>query len=100
MSNASWDPSCSCIVGTNTAILDDILRWFPRTINTSARHYALLGRPRCGKSSISHTIAEIMHKEGRLGSAVFLDREVKDRNNSAQIFSTMARDLAALDEKL
>jgi hypothetical protein len=59
-----------------------------------------LGRPQCGKSSTSHTIAQVSRREGRLGSATFLVREVEGRNNPSTLFSTMARDLAAFDDKI
>jgi hypothetical protein len=100
MPNAGWDPRCTCISGTNVPVIDDILRWFPRTAIASERIYVLLDRSRCGKSSTSHTIAQVLRREGRLGSSIFLSREVEGRNNPSTIFSTIARDLAAFDNKI
>jgi hypothetical protein len=102
--DASWDPLRMCIPGTNVSLIDEVVRWIPGATSTSQgpadRIYLLLGRPRCGKSAVSHTIAQRMHEEGRLGSAIFLARNVEGRNSAKKIFSTMARDLAAFDDKI
>src|SRR5580658_1121775 len=102
--NASWDADRTCVSGTNVSLIDEIVRWLPGTTSNgqvrSERIFLLLGRPRCGKSAISHTIGERLQKEGRLGSAIFLARDVEGRNSAQAIFSTMARHLAAFDDKI
>ena len=104
MDNASWSPHRSSLTGTHTAVIDDILRWIPKTSSTVQSHiervYFLFGEPRCGKSSVAHRIAQTMSEQGRLGSALFLARDVEGRINSRMIFSTMAYDLAAFDGKI
>ena len=103
MENASWNPDRTCLPGTHVSLIDDIIRWITGTTSAGRDHvqriYLLVGRPRCGKSSVSHTIAQIWREEGRLGSAVFLDRDVEGRNSSRMIFSTMASDLATFHDK-
>jgi NACHT domain len=102
--NASWDPLRTCVPGTKVSLIDDIVHWLPGITATNhvcaERIYLLLGRPRCGKSAVSHTVAQRLHDEGRLGSAIFLARNVESRNSAQAIFSTMACDLAAFDDKI
>jgi hypothetical protein len=102
--NASWDPVRTCLPGTEVALIDEIIRWLPGTTSASQvsaeRIYLLLGGPHCGKSAVSHTIAHRMDQEGRLGSAIFLGRNVEGRNRAQAIFTTIARDLAAFDDKI
>jgi hypothetical protein len=102
--NAGWDPLRTCFPGTNVSLIDEIMHWLPGTTSTSHLHperiYLLLGRPRCGKSAVSHTIAQRLREEERLGSAIFLVRNVEGRNSAQAVFSTMASDLAAFDEKI
>jgi hypothetical protein len=97
--NASWDPHGTCIPGTHTSLINDIIHWFPRTA-TNERIYLLLGSARSGKSSVSHTIAQILRNKGRLGSSIFLAREIEGRKSTQAVFSTIARDLAAFDDKI
>jgi hypothetical protein len=102
--NAGWDPLRTCLPGTNVSVIDEIIHWLPGTTSTSQVHseriYLLLGRARCGKSAVSHTIAQKLREEERLGSAIFLARNVEGRNSAQAVFSTMASDLAAFDEKI
>ena len=104
MANASWSPDRASIPGTNLLVIDDILRWLPGATSISLPHderiYFLYGSPRCGKSSVSHRIAQILQDDGRLGSAIFLARDVPGRNHSSLIFSTIARDLAAFHDSI
>jgi hypothetical protein len=104
MTNAGWNPDRASLPGTHTALIGDIIRWIPGTASVAEsqveRIYVLFGPPHCGKSSVAHTIAQTFREEGRLGSAIFLDQEVEDRNNSRKIFTTMAYDLAMFDSKI
>ena len=101
MANASWSPHRVALPGTHTAVIDDILRWIPETsLTTIERIYFLFGEARCGKSSVANRIAQSMSEQGRLGSAIFLARDVEARNHSRTIFSTIAYDLAAFDGKI
>jgi hypothetical protein len=104
ISNASWDPLRTSMPGTNESLIDEVIRWLPGTTSTNQVHaeriFFLLGRPHCGKSTVSHTIAQRLREEGRLGSAIFLARNAEGRNGAQAIFSTMASDLAAFDEKI
>ena len=104
MANASWSPYRTCLPGTNIPLIDDIVRWIPGTTSAGRDHvqriYLLVGRPHCGKSSVSHTIAQMLRGERRLGSAIFLARDVDGRNSSRTIFSTIAYDLAAFHPKI
>ena len=104
MANASWDPYHASLPGTHMSVIDDILRWIPDTASVAGSHvqgiYVLVSEPRCGKSSVSHRIAQMMRDQGRLGSAIFLAHDVEGRNSSKTIFSTMAYDLAAFNGKI
>jgi hypothetical protein len=94
ISNASWDPLRMSMPGTNESLIDEVIRWLPGTTSTNQVHaeriFFLLGRPHCGKSTVSHTIAQRLREEGRLGSAIFLARNAEGRNGAQAIFSTMA----------
>ena len=104
MANASWSRHRVPLPGTHTAVIDDILRWIPETSSTTRpdieRIYFLFGEARCGKSSVAHRIAQSMSEQGRLGSAIFLARDVEGRNHSRTILSTIACDLAEFDGKI
>ncbi|KZP13229.1 hypothetical protein FIBSPDRAFT_960770 [Athelia psychrophila] len=48
-----------------------------------------------GKSAIAHTVAQVLQKDGLLGSSFFFNREYDSRNTSQMLISTIARDIAA-----
>jgi hypothetical protein len=104
MQNSSWKLSRACARGTCVPLNDSIIHWVVGMTSTdrgrTERVCLLLGQPQCGKSSVAHTIAQRFEEGGRLGSSIFLCRNVEGRNDPQAIFTTMARELAAFDEKL
>lgn len=47
-----------------------------------------------GKSTISHSIAQLLQLEGLLASSFFFQRMVADANTTRMLFTTIARDMA------
>jgi hypothetical protein len=53
----------------------------------------LKGMAGTGKSTISRTVAESLHKEGKLGASFFFKRGEADRSSVAMLFSTICAQL-------
>ena len=53
-----------------------------------------------GKSAIAHTIAQYCDNHGLLGSSFFFNRNIPDRRTPQKLFTTIARDLARLEDNL
>ncbi|KAF7967650.1 hypothetical protein HWV62_33607 [Athelia sp. TMB] len=91
---ASWSTTLGCLPGTRVATLSLILDWS----RSRDQHNILLlkGVAGSGKSAISHAIAKVLQDCGLLTSCFFFDRESNSRNTPRLLFSTIARDIAAL----
>ncbi|KAF7983576.1 hypothetical protein HWV62_20453 [Athelia sp. TMB] len=91
---ASWDPHLTCLPGTRVSVLSIIEAWAQYA--DSERVYWMKGVAGSGKSAILHTIAQMLQRAGRLGSAFFFSRDTTSRNTPSTLFTTIARDLASL----
>ncbi|KAF7970912.1 hypothetical protein HWV62_22610 [Athelia sp. TMB] len=91
---ASWDPHLICLPGTRVSVLSIIEAWAQHA--NSERVYWMKGVAGSGKSAILHTIAQMLQRAGRLGSAFFFSRDTTSRNTPSTLFTTIARDLASL----
>ncbi|KAF8622306.1 hypothetical protein AX15_007117 [Amanita polypyramis BW_CC] len=97
-----WDrrnTSNRCLQGSRPDTLKDITTW-AISQRPSAPIYLLIGPEGCGKTCIANTVAAIFDGGRRLGASVFLDRIRKEDNNPTNIFTSIARQLAAFDDKL
>ncbi|KAF7968806.1 hypothetical protein HWV62_29280 [Athelia sp. TMB] len=92
---ASWNSTLSCLPGTRLEILSEIAAWAHTP--DSQNVLWLEDVAGSGKSAIAHTIAQMLHDEGRLASSFFFSRDIASLNNPRLIFTTIARDIAALD---
>ncbi|KZP14702.1 hypothetical protein FIBSPDRAFT_833772 [Athelia psychrophila] len=90
---ASWDPTMTCLPGTRATVLSVIHAW-ARSLD-GQNVFWLKGVAGSGKSAIAHTIAQSLHKDGRLASSFFFNRSFAARSTSQPLFTTIARDIAA-----
>src|ERR1700733_10551473 len=97
VNNASWNPQHLCLEGTRTSFIDDIDHWVNSSDQNTPRLFLVTGVAGSGKSSLAHTIAQRFDDRGCLGSSFFFDRAVAGKNNTSQLFTTIARDLVAVD---
>ncbi|KZP14714.1 TPR-like protein [Athelia psychrophila] len=91
---ASWDPTMACLPGTRATILSIIHPW-ARSLD-GRNVLWLKGVAGSGKSAIAHTIAQSLHKDGRLASSFFFNGNVASRNTSQLLVTTIARDIAMI----
>ncbi|KAG8882097.1 POC1 centriolar protein A [Tulasnella sp. 332] len=98
----TWDKELACLQDTRVKIIDDIEKWIlgAETPGSSAEVLWLSDAPGSGKSSVAHAIASHCDELGILGSSFFFRRTDDMRNTPRRLFSTMARDLAALDQDI
>ena len=88
---ASWDPMQACLPGTRVTTLSMIVDW---SRSLSAQNVLWLnGVAGCGKSAISHTVAQMLHECGLLASCFFFSRDSVSRNTPQLLFTTIARDI-------
>ncbi|KAF7979005.1 hypothetical protein HWV62_43965 [Athelia sp. TMB] len=91
---ASWNPRRACLSGTRVTTLALIHDWLWSLDSRNIFH--LKGVAGSGKTAIAHAIAQALHKDGRLASAFFFDREDPARNTPRFLLTTIARDIANL----
>jgi chloramphenicol 3-O-phosphotransferase len=60
----------------------------------------LTGMAGMGKSAIARTIAEQFDEQKRLGSSFFFDRLDDAKNRADNVFSTIACDIAGLNQRI
>ncbi|KAF8622303.1 hypothetical protein AX15_007114 [Amanita polypyramis BW_CC] len=99
MHGNGWDPHNTCLPGSQTNVINDITNW-AISQQPKAPIYLLVGPPGCGKTCIANSIAAMFDHGRRLGASVFLDRNRVEHTNPTKFFSSIARELAAFDEKL
>ncbi|KZP07514.1 TPR-like protein [Athelia psychrophila] len=91
---ASWDPTMACLPGTRATIISIIHAW-ARSLDGQNVCW-LKGVAGSGKSAIAHTIAQSLHKDGRLASSFFFNRNVASRNTSQLLVTTITRDITMI----
>ncbi|KAF7982537.1 hypothetical protein HWV62_28166 [Athelia sp. TMB] len=89
---ASWDPKFSCLPGTRKSVLSFVKMW-SRSFS-SQNVFWVKGVAGSGKTAISHTVAEMLHRVGLLASSFFFNRDVASRNSPQMLITTIARDIA------
>ncbi|KIL65064.1 hypothetical protein M378DRAFT_77489, partial [Amanita muscaria Koide BX008] len=91
-----------CLPGSQKSVLDDIIHWIIFQ-DPVAPIYVLVGDAGCGKTCVAASIAARFRSSGtsgRLGASVFLDRENREHRDPTKNFPSIARELAAFDDKL
>ncbi|KAF7967176.1 hypothetical protein HWV62_35628 [Athelia sp. TMB] len=91
---ASWNSDLACLTGTRVALLSLVHRWSRSCDN--CRIFCLQGVAGSGKTAVSNAVARFLSEAGLLASCFFFDRADASRNTPRLLFSTMARDIAAL----
>ncbi|PVF92503.1 WD40 repeat-like protein [Serendipita vermifera] len=95
--------SC-CMEGTREVILNNIVEWALRPIDTDAeaqdhgsgRVYWLYGMPGIGKTSVAHSICARLHDRGRLGGSFFCRRDDQHLSNPRYVLPTLMCRLAEM----
>ncbi|KIJ63433.1 hypothetical protein HYDPIDRAFT_29675 [Hydnomerulius pinastri MD-312] len=98
-SGARYDLDKKCPSGMHSEVLQEITDWITGISDHPQRLYVLGGSSSSGKADIAHTIAARFDEIGRLGSSFCFDRSQQATRNASTVFSTIARDLADLDEE-
>ena len=90
----------TCLDGTRTEILKEIVDWINNTDPAAPRMLWLHGQAGKGKSAIAHTIALQARNLGVLGSCFCFTRVRQHEGLHVRLFPTIARDLADRDLRL
>ena len=93
-------PEHGCMTATREEIIQEITDWVNLPSADVQQFCWLSGMAGTGKSAIAHTLALRFKEIKRLGSAFFFDANVKEERRISHLFSTMAVDLAGLDDGL
>ncbi|KAG6331311.1 hypothetical protein ID866_7778 [Astraeus odoratus] len=94
---AGLNNSKSCLDGTRTTLLLEIMDWIYDVEGDPRRILWLHGQAGKGKSVIAHSIAKQCKELGRLGSCFCFARDRMADLRHEKIFSTLARDLCDYD---
>lgn len=83
-----------CHPHTREAILQEILDWAQNDSEAVAHPFLwLYGPAGSGKTSIAQTIAEILHRQGKLAASFFFGRTAPGRNDDSRLIATIAYQL-------
>ncbi|KAF8210921.1 hypothetical protein K438DRAFT_100297 [Mycena galopus ATCC 62051] len=95
--SARFDIGKQCLASTRESLLKEIFAWVNESQTETPRIFLLTGAPGTGKSAIAHTVAHRFNELQRLGSSFFFLQEQPERSPD-RLFTTIARDLADLDQ--
>ncbi|KAG6330197.1 hypothetical protein ID866_8892 [Astraeus odoratus] len=90
----------TCLDGTRTKILAEILSWIDDSDVNAPRIFWLHGLAGNGKSAIAHTIAMWFKNVGKLGSCFCFARDRQAEHLEEKMFATIAHDMAIHDPLL
>ena len=97
---ARFDPAKGCLPGTRDMIITEIIQWVNRPNGDEVpRIFLLSGVAGSGKSAIAHTIAELFYRQKRLGSSYCFDRADQANRRPDNLLSTIALNIADLDQR-
>lgn len=96
---AGFDPEKICLEGTRVEIIEKICLWASGIESGEKNVLLLTGFAGAGKSTIAHSVAERFRPLKRLASMFCFDRAMPADRHPGNIFRTIARDLADLDEE-
>ncbi|KAI6103255.1 hypothetical protein EDD16DRAFT_307449 [Pisolithus croceorrhizus] len=87
----------TCLDGTRTEVLTEIINWIHDTNESVPRILWLNGQDGAGKSTIAHTVVRWFTDTGGLGACFCFARDRLAERREERIFTTIARDLARGD---
>jgi len=90
--HSSYGEAVGCMPGTRVKILADLDAW--ASDDHSRKVYWMAGMAGTGKSSILHTLCEILDSQHRLGASFFGSRASDKTNNARLIIPVIAHGLA------
>ncbi|KAG8918698.1 hypothetical protein FRC02_002162, partial [Tulasnella sp. 418] len=89
----SRNDASACLENTRIALLQEIFKWV-RDHETKQKTFWLHGLAGTGKSTVAHTVAKDLDRQGRLGASFFFSRDEADRRNPYRVLPTIANQLA------
>ena len=90
---SSYGDPHGCLAGTRVNILANLEAW--ASDENGCKVYWLVGMAGTGKSTISHTLCEILERGSRLGASFFCSRASTKTNDARLIIPTIAHALAS-----
>ena len=91
--HSSYGNPTGCMAGTRVKILADLEAWASNDFNSKV--YWLVGMAGTGKSTILHTLCEILDGKNMLGGSFFCSRGSENTRNARLIVPTIAYSLAS-----
>jgi nucleoside-triphosphatase THEP1 len=91
--NSSYGNPTGCMAGTRIKILADLEAW--ASDDLSSKVYWLVGMAGTGKSTILHSLCEILDGKNMLGGSFFCSRGSENTRNARLIVPTIAYSLAS-----
>ena len=91
--HSSYGSPTGCMAGTRIKILEDLEAW--ALDDLSSKVYWIVGMAGTGKSTILHTLCEILDKKNILGGSFFCSRGSENARNARLIVPTIAHSLAS-----
>jgi hypothetical protein len=91
--HSSYGNPTGCMPGTRVKILADLEAWASDDLSTKV--YWLVGMAGTGKSTILHTLCEILDRKNKLGASFFCSRGSENARNARLIVPTIAHSLAS-----
>ena len=90
---SSYGNPTGCMAGTRVKILADLEAW--ASDDLSCKVYWLVGMAGTGKSTILHTLCEILDGKNMLGGSFFCSRGSENTRNARLVVPTIAHSLAS-----
>ena len=91
--HSSYGNPTGCMAGTRVKILADLEAW--ASDDLSSKVYWLVGMAGTGKSTILHSLCEILDRKSMLGGSFFCSRGSENTRNARLIVPTIAYALAS-----
>jgi hypothetical protein len=98
--DTTYDRSLCCMDGTRQSLLSQVMDWVankPRQDNVlQSRVYWFYGSPGIGKTSLAHSICEILHDRNHLAGSFFCRRDDPNLSEPINILPTLIHKLAII----
>ena len=91
--HSSYGNPTGCMAGTRVKILADLEAW--ASDDLSSKVYWLVGKAGTGKSTILHTLCDILDRKNMLGASFFSSRGSENARDARLIVPTIAHSLAS-----
>ncbi|QRW01358.1 hypothetical protein RhiLY_00355 [Ceratobasidium sp. AG-Ba] len=99
VNGASWDKSRACLENTRVDLIESICSWI-KDAGSDKTIMLLTAVVGAGKSAVAHTIARTCAEEKHLAASFSFDREIEGRNTPDVLFTTIAANLARMDQRI